>query len=241
MRWGRSSVARSTTPPPTLAAERALGLEGGDVIVGLDEVGRGAWAGPLVVGAVALRWPPKAEPEGIADSKLLSPRRREALIEPIRSWADASSVGSASNEECDALGMTEATALAILRALGALELDAAPSVLLLDGVVDPLSHHLDFAPFAPARVITMAGADRTSTLVAAASVFAKVTRDAEMVALDASFPAYGFASNKGYPCGVHRMALLGYGLTSVHRRTWRYTEDWVIGSSAQDNAVNRYD
>ena len=230
MRWGRSSVARAT-PPPTLDAEASFALQPGDVIVGLDEVGRGSWAGPLSVGAVALRWPPPPQPDGLADSKLLSPRRREALIEPIQRWADVSSVGSASNHECDALGMTEATALAILRALDALHLEAPPRVLLLDGVVDPLTNRLDFAPYAGARVITMAGADRTSALVAAASVLAKVTRDGEMVALDASFPAYGFSSNKGYPCAVHRMALLGYGLTTVHRRSWRFTDEWVVGAS----------
>jgi len=128
--------------------------------------------------------------------------------------------------------MTEATARAILRALEALHLETPPRVLLLDGIVDPLSQRLDFAEYASTRVVTMAGADRTSALVAAASVIAKVMRDDEMVALDDSFPAYGFASNKGYPCAIHRTALLGYGLTSIHRRTWRFTKDWVIGGSA---------
>jgi ribonuclease HII len=128
--------------------------------------------------------------------------------------------------------MTEATALATFRALDALDLRRDLAALVFDGVVDPFSGRLELSRFGLPRVVTEAKADRTSALVAAASIVAKVARDAYMVELDPSFPAYGFAKNKGYPAEEHRRALLGYGLTTLHRRTWRYTSDWVIGPSA---------
>jgi len=183
----------------------------------------------MVVGAVAVTWPLRSAPHGVADSKLLSPPRRRSMLVPIREWATATSTGWVSAEECDDLGMTEATAIAAFRALGGLGLTTQLSVVIVDGVVNPFAHRDELDAFGKPAVVTKAKADRTSALVAAASIVAKVTRDDHMVAIDPSFPAYGFASNKGYPSPEHRCALLGYGLTSEHRRSWRFREEWVIG------------
>lgn len=212
-----------------LSLESSLGLRDGEILVGLDEVGRGAWAGPMVVGAVAIEWPPLFPPEGIADSKLLSPSRRRLMFNPIVEWSTATSTGWVSAKECDALGMTEATAVAAFRALDALGLPASVTAVVVDGVVDPFSERHELAAFGTPMIVTKAKADRTSTVVAAASIVAKVTRDDHMVDLDGSFPPFCFAANKGYPSPEHRRALLGYGLTSEHRRSWRFTHDWVIG------------
>ena len=226
-------------PPPDLDVERRLIAEGARTVAGLDEVGRGAWAGPVSVGAVL--WTPECAepPSGVKDSKLLSPARRTALAPLIKEWAAAWSIGSASHAECDVLGMRAAVALASSRALDGL--GVAPDAVIVDGPLDLLAASGQVFEqlvathrwrLNPPRVEAMVKADQKCVSVAAASVVAKVTRDEEMSVLAESFPAFGFDSNAGYPAPVHRRALLGYGLTSIHRRSWSFVDDLPLGSGA---------
>jgi len=212
--------------PPDDSLERALRVEGFERVAGIDEVGRGAWAGPASVGVVvfAADVPP---PDGLRDSKELAEDRREALYPLVTRWCVEWSVGHAGAGECDRLGMTAALRLAARRALGGLA--APPDVVLLDGgfeyVTEPAGE--DRAPStAPAlpEVRTVVRGDSTCVSIAAASIVAKVTRDRMMRGLSSSFPGFDFDRNKGYPSPVHRMALAGFGLTSVHRRSWSYVD-----------------
>jgi ribonuclease HII len=212
----------ATLPTPTLRLERRCWAAGERVVVGIDEVGRGAWAGPVTVAAVV---PGDAHLRGVRDSKLLARAERERAAEAVRGWARAVGVGHASHEECDALGMTAALRLAAERALA--EIAAAgfePDRIVLDGKHDYLG--------GGARVTTVIRADATVLSVAAASCVAKVTRDALMRAEAEHFPAYGFESNVGYPAPVHRCALAAYGPSAIHRRSWVFMEQlWWRGLS----------
>lgn len=222
--------AGARRPVPTLELEEALCPSGG-FVAGIDEVGRGAWAGPLSVGVAVVAAGARV-PVGLADSKRLSEPSREAMFEPVGAWCERWAVGHASPAECDELGMTRALGLACSRALGALAGEAWPAVLVVDGNVDFVSSALDLigatAPkWAPParhrpRVHTVVGGDATCASVAAASVLAKVTRDRIMRALAPDFPPFDFDRNKGYPSPAHRRALDGYGTTSLHRRSWSY-------------------
>ncbi len=212
--------------PPDDCLERALRVEGFERVAGIDEVGRGAWAGPASVGVVvfAADGPP---PDGLRDSKELAEERRETLYPLVTRWCVEWSVGHAGAEECDGLGMTAALRLAARRALGGLA--ALPDVVLLDGGFDYVTEPAveDRAPSAaPAfpEVRTVVRGDSTCVSIAAASIVAKVTRDRMMRGLSSSFPGFDFDRNKGYPSPVHRMALAGFGLTSVHRRSWSYVD-----------------
>lgn len=185
----------------------------------MDEVGRGAWAGPCTIAAVVAGEHPIS---GVRDSKTLSPSRRMQAAASIREWSPGIGVGHASAQECDALGMTRALRLAGERALAALELqDIVPDHVLLDG-----SH--DFLGLGD-RCTTIVKGDSASLAIAAASVIAKTTRDALMVEEAEHFPAYGFERNVGYPAPVHRAALAAYGPTTIHRVSWSYMDDlpWV--------------
>lgn len=231
---------RDAHPPvPDDGHERRVRESGCHLVAGLDEVGRGAWAGPLTVGVVVMPAGGPA-PEGVRDSKLLSEQRREALYPAIVSWCGGWAVGHATPAECDRWGMTRALALAARRALGAL--DRLPDAVLVDGTVDFVTDPggrddaddpgdagdadacVDGSGVVPV-VETVVGGDRRCVSIAAASIVAKVTRDRIMRSLAPSFPAFDFASNKGYPAPVHRRALAGYGLTAVHRRSWSYVAD----------------
>ncbi len=196
--------------PPTHSVERSLRRAGAQVVAGLDEVGRGAWAGPVTVGAAVtgLRKPP----EGLTDSKLLTERRREALAPVLADWVTAYALGHASPEECDELGMTAALRLAALRALEALPV--RPDAIILDGKHDYLG--------GPWRVRTVIKGDQSCVCVSAASVLAKVQRDGMMAELGADHPAFGFEDNAGYPSPVHRAALEEFGPTEHHRLSWSY-------------------
>lgn len=196
-------------PPPGLGAERALWAAGAEIVVGIDEVGRGAWAGPISVGAAVL--PPDRRVYGVRDSKALTEARREALYDRVASWCRAWAVGHASPAECDELGMSAAQKLATRRALDAL--GVVPDRVLVDG-------NWDFVGGAT-RIVK---GDATCLSIAAASILAKVTRDRVMREEAPSFPAYDFESNKGYPCPRHKMALNAFGPTSIHRRTWVFME-----------------
>jgi len=201
---------------PTRAVERELRERGFDVVVGIDEVGRGAWAGPLMVGAAVL--PPDRRVLGVRDSKLLSEAERERLFDRVASWCVAWAVGAASQEECDELGMAPAQKLATRRAIEALGI--RPDAAVVDG-------NWDFVGDAVGHVERRVKADATCLPVAAASILAKVTRDRIMREQAEHFPHWHFDTNKGYPCPLHKIALQGYGPSAIHRRTWVFMDHFV--------------
>ena len=212
-----------------LVHERSL-LECGEVVVGIDEVGRGALAGPMVLGAVVLTGasPP---PETLTDSKLLTPRQRESLVEPLVGWAADWSLGSVSAGEIDAWGLRLALAVAATRALDALHV--RPSVALIDGSFNLLRAPQDVrfgAEPSPAlsyhamEARTFVKGDQRCASIAAASVLAKVHRDRIMVELGRLFSDYGWSSNKGYGAKVHMDAIRRLGPTTHHRRSWQLPE-----------------
>jgi len=202
---------RVSGKPPGLSAERELWDDGCEVVVGVDEVGRGSWAGPLTVAAVVL--PRDRRVNGVRDSKMLTPARRELLHDRIIDWCEAYGVGHASPGECDELGMSDAQRLATKRALG--QLGVSPDAVLIDG-------NWDFV--GGGRTQTMVRGDARCLSIASASVLAKVSRDRIMRAEAEHYPAYSFDQNKGYPCPKHKIALQGYGPSSIHRRSWVFME-----------------
>lgn len=238
----RPRAARSL-PLPRLGHERGLWRQGHRLVAGVDEVGRGAWAGPLSVGVAVMETdvmarPGRRAPAGLRDSKVLPEERREAIFERVGAWCAAWAVGHVGPEECDRLGMTAALRLATRRALAALPADARPDAVLLDGNFDYVSPPAEPTLFddplldgelqseamcAPV-VRTLIGADARCASVAAASVLAKVTRDRMMRGLADSFPPFEFERNKGYPSPAHKRALCGYGLSAIHRRSWIFAE-----------------
>ena len=194
---------------PGLGHERRWWAEGA-VVAGVDEVGRGAWAGPVTYCAVVL--PSDRRMYKLRDSKLLDAARREELAVRIGDFALAVSLGEASSYEIDALGMSKAIQLAARRAVAGLAV--RPDVLLLDG-------SWDFMAGWGTHNERIVHGDARSASIAAASIVAKVTRDAHMAEVaDAAHPPYRFAANKGYPSPVHRRALAEIGPCGLHRRTW---------------------
>lgn len=201
-------------PYPTLRLERRCWGAGEQVVVGIDEVGRGAWAGPVTVAAVVA---PPEHLAGIRDSKLLNRGERERASVAVRGWAVAIGIGHASYEECDALGMTAALRTAGRRALAELAGQGyEPDRVILDGNHD----YLEMG----ARTTLVIKGDATVLSVAAASCVAKVTRDAIMRDEAEHYPPYDFESNVGYPAPVHKIALRGYGPSAIHRRSWVFME-----------------
>src|SRR3954447_10249041 len=196
---------------PKLSNERALWEAGHEVVVGVDEVGRGAWAGPIMVGAVVL--PRDRRGKRARGSQVLTERERERLVDPLGDWCEAWAVGGASHEECDTLGMSAAQKLAAKRAIDGLGLK--PDHVLIDG-------RWDFVQAAPTTKIVKG--DRICLSIATASVLAKVVRDRQMRLEEPHFPGYDFELNKGYPCPRHKMALRAWGPTSIHRRTWVFMD-----------------
>jgi ribonuclease HII len=207
--------------------ERSLSELGFEVVAGLDEVGRGAWAGPVSVGVVVFP-PGQRPPRGVRDSKELTEERREALFPLITGWCTDWSVGHAEATECDLLGMTAALRLAARRALDGLRF--APHAVLMDGNFDYVSapEGAVAAGGVGPHVRTVVRGDAACISIAAASIVAKVTRDRHMRSLSPSFPAFDFHQNKGYPSPVHRRALDGNGLTSLHRRSWSYVDEMAF-------------
>jgi ribonuclease HII len=205
----RKALRRSS---PSLAYERELWDAGHEVVVGMDEVGRGAWAGPLTVGATVL--PRDRRVYKVRDSKQLTAREREALFDRIADWCAAWSVGHASADECDELGMSEAQRLAARRALEGLSV--RPDRVLLDG-------KWDFVGGGIARRIVRG--DSRCLSISAASILAKVTRDRIMQAESEHHPWWFFDSNKGYPCPRHQAALRGMGPSAIHRRSWVFMDN----------------
>lgn len=203
--------------------ERAWLVEGCSRVAGSDEVGRGALGGPVSVGVVVLDSTTKRPPTGLRDSKLLTPASREALAPRIRRWASASAVGHASAAEIDELGILRALRLAGERALAALP--GLPDLVLLDGNYDWYSRpeRASGSPLTTSlrRVELAVKADLACASAAAASVLAKVERDALMRELSRAYPEYGWQENKGYATPWHLRALAEVGPSAEHRRSWR--------------------
>lgn len=194
---------------PGLEVERSLWGDSSSVVVGIDEVGRGAWAGPLTIVAAVV--PKESRVYKVRDSKMLNEPEREALFERVADWCEAWAVGHASHLECDELGMSEAQRLAARRAIEGLSL--RPDHILVDG-------NWDFV--GGARKIVRG--DQTSLSIASASILAKVTRDRIMRGMADQFPAYNFEANKGYPCPTHKAALQALGPSAIHRRSWVFMD-----------------
>jgi ribonuclease HII len=191
---------------PTLILERAFI---GGPVCGVDEAGRGPWAGPVSAGAVILDTNPRRIPKGLDDSKKLSAKTRESLEIEIKAKAVAWGVGFASVQEIASLNILHATGLAMRRAVEALAV--APAFALVDG-------NYRFA--LPCEVTTVVGGDGKSKSIAAASILAKVARDRLMMEMDGLYPGYGFASHKGYRAPIHAEALLTLGPCEIHRMGW---------------------
>lgn len=197
---------------PSLARERALWDKGYEVVVGVDEVGRGSWAGPISVGAAVL--PRDRRVYRVRDSKMLTEEERERLFPRLTAWCAAWAVGHASQQECDDLGMSAAQKLAARRAIDGL--GVTPDALLIDGL-------WDFVGGIP-TVTRIVKGDAKCLTIATASILAKVTRDRIMRAEAEHFPAYDFDLNKGYPCPRHKAALAAWGPSSIHRRAWVFMD-----------------
>ena len=219
-------MSASAPRSPSLRVERALQREGHRVLAGMDEVGRGALAGPVTVGVVVIDETCRTAPQGVRDSKLLAPHARERLVPRIRRWAVAHAVGHASAQEIDEVGIIAALRLAGCRALTAT--GVRPDLVILDGNHDWLTAPHDVGLFAftdepvlTPPVTTMIKADLKCSSVAAASVLAKVTRDRIMVDLGAQVTDYGWVENKGYAAPDHMEALRRVGSSPWHRCSWR--------------------
>jgi len=217
---------------PTLRYERAAWRAGAGLLAAVDEVGRGALAGPVSVGVVLLSADAKPAPFGVADSKLLTPQARERLVPRIRRWALDCAVGHASAAEIDRIGIMAALRLAAERAVS--QLSAAPDWVLLDGNHDYLSvredglfdYAFDGAAAEPDRwrcrvpVRTLIKGDLKCSSIAAASVLAKTERDRILISLAKQYPQYGFDENKAYSSPQHHAALIEHGPSEIHRCSW---------------------
>ncbi len=196
---------------PNLKVEKALWEAGHQVVVGVDEVGRGAWAGPLSVGAAVV--PKDHRIYKLRDSKMLTEGEREAIFDRVAGWCTRWAVGHATHEECDRLGMSDAQRLAARRALDSLQIGT--DRILLDGKWDFVGGD---------RTIRLAKGDATSVSIAAASILAKVVRDRIMREASTYYPNYWFEANKGYPCPRHKAALQAWGPSGIHRRSWVFMD-----------------
>jgi ribonuclease HII len=185
------------------------------LIAGIDEVGRGPLAGPVVAAAVILN---ADQPlPGLADSKKFSPKRREELFAIIKKRCLAWSVGRAEVHEIDNINILQASLLAMQRAIAKLSIE--PDKVLVDG---------KFCPDIPYPTQGIINGDQIIPVISAALIMAKVMRDREMVIYDAYYPEYGFAEHKGYGTQKHIMAIEKHGITSLHRRSFKPIKDLII-------------
>jgi ribonuclease HII len=216
----------STKTYPTLLTESKLFERGNRFVIGIDEVGRGAIAGPVAVGLSLIdKLNPalNAWPEKLQDSKLMTPKSRSEITEPLEQWVEGFAIGYSSNEEIDELGISEALRSAASRALTELlapgsmrsKLASEGAVILLDGSQNWLGKQA-----AGLEVDLQVKADTACVSVASAAVLAKVKRDALMEQHDSSYPEYGFAGHKGYASAAHIQALKTHGPCAIHRLTW---------------------
>jgi ribonuclease HII len=203
---------------PTLDLERELFAKGIGIVVGVDEVGRGAVAGPVVVGVAFIRMATDF-PVGLRDSKLIAASKREKLMQPVDDWVDGIATGEATATEIDEFGIISALARAAERAFATLAInghDLSGAAVILDG-----SHNwLKASLLPPVDIMVRTKADRDCAVVAAASVWSKVYRDRLMVEAAGDDDTYGWASNKGYGSEGHFDAIRAHGATDFHRRTW---------------------
>jgi len=213
---------------PDLLLEKACALEAqGGHVCGVDEAGRGPWAGPVSAAAVILN--PRRVPKGVNDSKKLSQKQREELEPQIKLKAVAWGVGFASVEEIAELNILHATGLAMRRAVEAMQV--APAFALVDG---------NYRFPLPCPVKTVVGGDAVSASIAAASILAKVARDRLMAQMDEIYPGYGFARHKGYRAQVHADALVSLGPCEIHRLNWGPVKLALMGKDpmlAYDDAI----
>ena len=216
---------RKSKPWPHASRERLLFESGAKTIVGIDEVGKGSWAGPLVFGIAMLSREmvfsdePAVALGGVRDSKQLSEMQREDIFDKVAARCLRWSIGAASALECDQLGMVEAQRLATARGFASLSV-ASVDVAIVDGRWDFVSPHAR-------KVLVEVKADADCVSVAAASVLAKVSRDRMMRSLAGDYPQWHFDTNKGYPCPKHRAALQGYGPSAIHRTSWAFMPNYV--------------
>ena len=209
-----------TVAVPTLALERRL-LNDFDLVISLDEVGRGALAGPVAVGAAMMdaSGARRRVPEGLRDSKLVTEKRRPDVAVRASAWVQASGVGWASSAEIDEVGIMRALGLAASRAVQSIADQGAVltnALVLLDGNYDYLSSvHPEALQVRP-----VIKADRDCASVSAASVIAKVARDTHMAEIHEGHPAYQWDRNKGYASPEHRQAIRALGLSPHHRSSW---------------------
>jgi ribonuclease HII len=218
-------MAAGARPLPSTREEEALWASGLRLVAGVDEVGRGPLAGPVYAAAVVLD--PCAAPARIADvrdSKVLTAAERERLADLIRAEALAYGIGWATVGEIDGWGITLANRMAMARALAALPV--RPQYVLIDGPSGIKTPH-------PQRAIV--DGDATCASIAAASIVAKVARDAVMCALDGLYPEYGFAGHKGYATREHLERLARYGASPQHRRSWPRVQMAARGLIPGDN------
>ncbi|MCR2811641.1 ribonuclease HII [Microbacterium sp. zg.Y1090] len=213
-----------TVVEPRLTLERRL-LREHPLVIACDEVGRGALAGPVAVGAVAMdaARARRRIPEGLRDSKLVPAARRADVAARAAGWVQASAVGWASPAEVDQVGIIRALGLAALRAITQLTAHgvvAEEALVLLDGNHD----YITPAGGTGLNVRPVVKADRDCASAAAASVIAKVARDAHMTTLHDEWPDYQWARNKGYASLEHREAIRAIGLSSHHRASWAIAE-----------------
>ena len=236
---------RKIKPWPNATRERALFGRGAKTIVGIDEVGKGSWAGPLVVGIAMLSREMVFSDEpavllgGVRDSKQLSEMQREEMFDHVAANCLRWSIGAASALECDQLGMVAAQRLATARGFAALA-GASVDVAIVDGRWDFVASvdvasvdaaivdgRWDFVAPHAREVMLEVKADADCVSVAAASVLAKVSRDRMMRTLAGDYPQWHFDTNKGYPCPKHRAALQGYGPSAIHRTSWAFMPNYV--------------
>lgn len=210
-------------PAADLLYEYRLRERGFHAVAGLDEAGRGAWAGPVVAGAVILpleRFDLAHALAGVNDSKLLSAAEREALVPRILEASVATGVGHATNDEIDTLGIVPATRLAMRRALDRLPIQ--PDALLIDSLELPES---------ALPSVALVRGDQKSLSIAAASILAKVARDHHLDQMDDLLPNYGFREHKGYGTALHRQTLKAFGPSDLHRKTFAPVRTLLDGNT----------
>ena len=203
----------------SLMCEYQLCAQGYERIAGIDEAGRGTWAGPVAAAAVCLPLNERKLAKllrGVRDSKMMTPQERDAMVDVVKDVVQAWGIGAASNVEIDTLGIVPATKLAMTRALDTMNQqfpDCQPQALFLDGLIWPERVEVP--------QVSIIDGDARSLSIAAASVLAKVWRDERMIELDAEYPQYGFAIHKGYGTAKHARALRLYGPCPLHRLTFK--------------------
>ena len=240
----KASAGRAKAP--TLRHERSFKAQGVRFLAGMDEVGRGALAGPVSVGIAVVDLERQRSLAGVRDSKLLPPAERERLDPLVRRWSVASAVGHASAREIDDFGIMAALRLAGTRAWNAvLAAGVTPDLVLLDGNhnwLSPAEQPSLFEPVAldaacQAPVHTKIKADMQCLSVAAASVIAKVERDRAMRELHAEYPDFGWDINKGYATALHRDVLRAAGPSPYHRVSWNLLGGELRDREAADGEV----